>query len=209
MIHMNQKKSAHNTANRVLCNRAIAVFLFVIGTLIGIPLCQAQLMNTGTINGTVTDQSGSVVTGAKVSITDVGTRTVTQTVSNSDGSFSQVGLESGNYEVTVSSPGFTSFKETGIYLEPTGTYTVNVALKPGAVTTTVTVTGSRAQVQTSTSEISNGYREANLQFRAEFFNIFNHTNPNGPNTNFGAGTFGQITSAADPRIGEVALKLNF
>jgi hypothetical protein len=53
------------------------------------------------------------------------------------------------------------------------------------------------------------YRGANLQFRAEFFNVFNHTNPNGPNTNFGAGTFGQITSAADPRIGEVALKLNF
>ena len=66
-----------------------------------------------------------------------------------------MGLESGNYEVTVSSPGFTSFKETAIYVEPAGTYTVNVALKPGAVTTTVTVTGTRAQVQTTTDEISN------------------------------------------------------
>ena len=120
-----------------------------------VPLCQAQLMNTGTINGTVTDQSGSIVQGAKVNITDVGTKTVTQTVSNSDGRFSQVGLESGNYEVTVSSTGFASFREKGIYLEPAGTYTVNVVLKPGAATATVTVTGTRAQVQTTTDEISN------------------------------------------------------
>jgi hypothetical protein len=48
-----------------------------------------------------------------------------------------------------------------------------------------------------------------LQFRAEFFNAFNHTNFNGPSTSLGAGTFGQITSAKDPRTGELALKLRF
>lgn len=152
---MKKKESTHNTANKTLCNMLIAVFSFAIGGLMCVPLCQAQLMNTGTINGTVTDQSGSIVQGAKVNITDVGTKTVTQTVSNSDGRFSQVGLESGNYEVTVSSTGFASFREKGIYLEPAGTYTVNVVLKPGAATATVTVTGTRAQVQTTTDEISN------------------------------------------------------
>jgi len=48
-----------------------------------------------------------------------------------------------------------------------------------------------------------------LQFRSEFFNALNHTNWNGPNTSLGAGTFGQITSAKDPRTGELALKLRF
>jgi hypothetical protein len=48
-----------------------------------------------------------------------------------------------------------------------------------------------------------------IQFRSEFFNVFNHTNFNAPNANFGAGNFGQITSAKDPRIGEMALKVNF
>ena len=48
-----------------------------------------------------------------------------------------------------------------------------------------------------------------LQFRREFFNVFNHTNFNGPSTNPGAGTFGQITGAKDPRTGELALKLRF
>jgi hypothetical protein len=48
-----------------------------------------------------------------------------------------------------------------------------------------------------------------LQFRSEFFNAFNHNNPNAPNTSLGAGTFGQITSSKDPRTGELALKLRF
>jgi hypothetical protein len=48
-----------------------------------------------------------------------------------------------------------------------------------------------------------------LQFRSEFFNVFNHTNWNGPNTSYGAGNFGVITSTKDPRAGELALKVRF
>jgi hypothetical protein len=51
-----------------------------------------------------------------------------------------------------------------------------------------------------------------MQWRTEFFNVFNHTNFNNPNTtvtNVGAGSFGSITSAKDPRMGEMALKLTF
>ena len=48
-----------------------------------------------------------------------------------------------------------------------------------------------------------------LQFRAEFFNLFNHTQLAGINTSFGAGAFGQVTSARDPRITQLALRLLF
>jgi hypothetical protein len=48
-----------------------------------------------------------------------------------------------------------------------------------------------------------------LQFRAEFFNIFNHTQFNFVQGNFLAGNFGQATSVASPRIGQLSLKLNF
>jgi hypothetical protein len=118
-------------------------------------LCHAQLTTTGTINGTVVDQAGSAVAGATVSIANAGTGTVTRTVSNSAGSFSEVGLQPGHYEVTVTSKGFSSFKEVGIYLEPAGVRTVNVALQLGTVSTTLTVTASAAAVQTTTIEISN------------------------------------------------------
>lgn len=57
----------------------------------------------------------------------------------------------------------------------------------------------------------------NLQFRAEFFNIFNHTQFLGPSgvTGFGAtgaatsSSFGVVAGAAQPRIGQLSLKLNF
>jgi hypothetical protein len=49
----------------------------------------------------------------------------------------------------------------------------------------------------------------NLQFRAEFFNIFNHASFNGINTTFGSGAFGRVTSARDPRIVQLGLKLGF
>ena len=48
-----------------------------------------------------------------------------------------------------------------------------------------------------------------FQFRGEFFNIFNHTNFSGVSTAVGSGTYGQITSARDPRIVELVLRYEF
>jgi hypothetical protein len=57
---------------------------------------------------------------------------------------------------------------------------------------------------------------SNLQFRAEFFNVFNHTQfetPSGIITGFTNGVpnapFGQVPGAQSPRIGQLSLKLNF
>jgi hypothetical protein len=46
-----------------------------------------------------------------------------------------------------------------------------------------------------------------LQFRAEFFNIFNHTQFNNPSGNYNSSTFGVVTSARDPRIGQLSVKV--
>jgi hypothetical protein len=51
-----------------------------------------------------------------------------------------------------------------------------------------------------------------LQFRAEFFNAFNHSNPNGPSTTVGNApdtALGEITGAKEAREGEGSLKLSF
>jgi hypothetical protein len=45
-----------------------------------------------------------------------------------------------------------------------------------------------------------------VQFRAEFFNIFNHAQFNNPSGNFSSSNFGVVTSARDPRIGQFSLK---
>jgi hypothetical protein len=48
-----------------------------------------------------------------------------------------------------------------------------------------------------------------LQFRADFYNAFNHTELDAVNTSFGSSTFGQVTSTYDPRTIELGLKLKF
>jgi hypothetical protein len=50
---------------------------------------------------------------------------------------------------------------------------------------------------------------ASLEFRAEFFNMFNHAQFNNPVSDFASPQFGQVTTARDPRIGQMALKLYF
>jgi hypothetical protein len=76
--------------------------------------------------------------------------------------------------------------------------------------------------------VFNETRGSNLQFRAEFFNLWNHTqfqadtvaggvsnnfnggvNPCNPSTGANCGNFGAITKAYDPRIIQLALKLTF
>ncbi|HTF67289.1 MAG TPA: carboxypeptidase regulatory-like domain-containing protein [Edaphobacter sp.] len=54
-----------------------------------------------------------------------------------------------------------------------------------------------------------GSERFRLQFHAEFFNVVNKTNLNNPVATISSAGFGTITSSTDPRIGQLALKLNF
>jgi len=48
-----------------------------------------------------------------------------------------------------------------------------------------------------------------VQFRTEFFNVFNHTNLGSPTTTFTSAVFGKILNAGTPRVGELGLKFIF
>ncbi len=48
-----------------------------------------------------------------------------------------------------------------------------------------------------------------LEFRSEFFNIFNHVNFGNPNGNIGSANFGRVTTTDDPRLIQFALKFHF
>jgi hypothetical protein len=61
----------------------------------------------------------------------------------------------------------------------------------------------------SLSKTAHFTERLSLDFRAEFFNVFNHAQFGNPVGDFSAGNFGEITSARDPRIGQLALKLHF
>ncbi len=180
---------------------AVKVGLLAFCLVAGTGLCRAQLTTTGTFNGTVVDSSGAAVPGAAVTITNEGTRTVRSTTSNSVGSFSEVGLPVGNYEIKVAKAGFSSYTEGRIYLGPAGVRTLNAVLKPGAVTANVNVTASAAQVQVSTAEISSQVSEEQvkmLPLNGRNFESLSALMPGVANLNAGSalGTGGYATSNA-------------
>src|ERR1700722_3241963 len=116
----------------------------------------------GTINGTVTDQSSSAVAGADLAVVNEETSATLHVQTNADGAFAVAALPVGRYKVTVVKAGFETYTEVGIYLEPSGVRTLNIALQVGLVTSSVTVDANLAKIENTTSEPANqvGQRQA-------------------------------------------------
>src|SRR5690348_9072541 len=99
-----------------------------------------QATASATIQGTITDKSGAVVTGAEVVAKNKATDIARTTSSDETGSYRFELLSAGTYTVTVTKSGFATFSQTiEILVGQTGT--VNAELKPGAASELIEVTG--------------------------------------------------------------------
>src|SRR4029079_13227224 len=81
-------------------------------------LANAQNVSS-TINGFAVDNTGAVVPGALVTITNQGTGAKVETRTNTEGAFSMTGLSSGTYDVTITKEGFNTYTEKDIFVGPT------------------------------------------------------------------------------------------
>jgi hypothetical protein len=107
----------------------------------------------GTIVGTVVDSSGAVLPGARVTVTNVGTTVAVQTKTTSAGDFAVPYLKPANYAVTVEASGFEKAEVSSITLVVGQTARVDVVLKPGAASQTVSVSASAVALDTDSSAI--------------------------------------------------------
>src|ERR1700759_3331568 len=98
----------------------------------------AQSRNTGEIRGTVTDPSGAAVAGATVTVTNVDTGVTTVFTTNDAGLYDTVSTQTGNYNITITAPGFKKLVRGPFTLE-VDTITEDGQLEVGAQTDTVTV----------------------------------------------------------------------
>ena len=87
--------------------------------------------NKASLRGTVTDQSGAVVLGAKVTLTNTGTGVARDATTGSDGSYLFDLVQVGTYKMAVDKPGFSTFLQDGIVLELNQNGRLDVALKIG------------------------------------------------------------------------------
>jgi len=129
-----------------ICSLAAAV-------LIALPAAQAQTV-TGNITGTVTDSTGAVVNNAHVVAHNVGTAVDSPATTNDSGFYRIQFLPAGQYQVTVTAPGFNTETVPAFALEVLQAPSINVKLQVGSSNTTVDVSGSSPILNTSDPTLS-------------------------------------------------------
>lgn len=107
----------------------------------------------GSISGTITDTQGALIAGAQVTLTNDATGVTQHTVASSAGLYAFISLNPGQYKVSVSQSGFASTMQDKIRVDVDQTTTVNIALRVGAATETVTVSEGVALVEATNSTV--------------------------------------------------------
>jgi len=117
--------------------------------------CLAQSEIAGaTLNGTVTDPSGAVVPGAKVTVRNVDTGFTRSMESTDGGLYALSRLPVGSYDLTVEFKGFKTVQQKSIPLTVGAVLTIDVRLEVGAATETVSVSAEPPVVETTRSNSS-------------------------------------------------------
>jgi len=117
---------------------------------------------TAQISGTVKDQSGAVLPGVEVTVTQTDTGIARSAVTNETGSYVLSNLPIGPYRFEAALPGFRSFVQTGIVLQINANPVVNPVMQVGQVTEQVEVQANAAQVETRNSGIGQVVENARI-----------------------------------------------
>ncbi len=124
----------------------VFILMLATGTL------QAQ-QTSGSVVGTVTDNTGAVVSGATVTLTDVDTGDHRTATTNSNGDYQFVNLIPGNYKVDIENTGFKRFIRTNVVVQVQGSTRVDAALELGNVSETVQVTSQAPLLETQQATV--------------------------------------------------------
>src|SRR5262249_10890687 len=150
--------AAHNRWPMVRFSNSLTdVWRFVFATLLCAMLLgsaarlAAQAVNA-TLLGTVTDSSGAVVGGAKVTITEMKTDFRRTTDTNESGNYQFSDLPPGQYEVAVDAPGFRRALRAGVDAVVNSDVRVDLVLQPGTGTETVVVNAETPILQTDRAD---------------------------------------------------------
>lgn len=114
--------------------------------------CAQATAGSGSIQGTITDATGAVVSGAKITITDKATGQAIKTTSNAAGIYTAGSLVPGNYVVRVEAGGFKA-AELSVGVQVGTMATGNIALQIGQTSATIEVQASSVQVNSEQATV--------------------------------------------------------
>src|SRR6202040_3294631 len=135
----------------------------VLSVCLAVSLTIFPLFSQGTsarIDGTITDQTGGSIPGAKVTITDVQRGVARNLTTDAAGAYAAPNLTPGAYTVHVEFMGFRSVDRKDLVVEVGQELRVDVSLQPGEQTQTVTVTGEAPSVNTTNAELGGTLQNA-------------------------------------------------
>ena len=129
-------------------------------------ICSTAILaqsNQGGISGTVSDQTGAVVPGATVIITDLGTLKTSTLTTSESGSYSARSLDPVTYKVVVEAKGFKRAIFETVKVDTATVATINVTLETGTVGETVTVSSEAPLINTESATTSQTISERQIR----------------------------------------------
>jgi hypothetical protein len=132
-----------------MCRRFLALVIVLLSCA---SLTWAQTPS-GEISGLVTDSSGSVMPGVRVTLTNVATKAVRLTQSNESGQYVFPAVPPGTYTLKGELDGFTAIERTGIQVQVGGAYRFPFTLEIGQLSDVVSVVADTPVIQTENASI--------------------------------------------------------
>src|SRR5262245_43837870 len=133
----------------------LAILLFI--------TISALAQSTATLQGTVTDQSGAILSNARVIVRNQATGLERTVQTDSSGNYQVAALPVGTYRVEVQAQGFTPLVATDLTLEVSRIVVQNFQLKVGGVTQEVSVTANSQTVETATMTVGQVINQKTVQ----------------------------------------------
>src|SRR5215510_12862740 len=137
--------------------------IFLVSLALSALSLSAFAQSTATLQGTVTDQSGAVVSGAKVTVRNQATGAERIVQTDSDGNYQAAALPPGVYLVEAQGQGFSSQTVSDLTLEVSRIVVQNFQLKVGDMTQRVEVSADSQTVETTTITVGQVINQKTVQ----------------------------------------------
>jgi hypothetical protein len=196
-------KSALRSAS---CLQALSLTSLAVGALAISAPAVAQDYTSGGVGGTVTDEAGTPVSGATVTLTSTDQGFTRDTTTSSGGSFRFASLPTGTYTVNVSSASTPDFTATDVRVIAGQTASLAIALPEGGNEIVVTAATIQAPFTGTTSGISVDLEDLvkNVPLGRDLTSVIMLA----PGTTKGDTTFGNLASIGGSSVAENAYYLN-
>jgi hypothetical protein len=140
---------------------ALSIAALLVAAVLSSRTASAQVL-FGSVTGNVTDSSGAVVSGAKISALESAMGITQDTVADGVGVYRFAELLPGTWKITVSVPGFVGTETDNVIVTANNVVRVDMKVKVGEANVNVTVTTAPAQLQTETAETAYNIGEQQL-----------------------------------------------